>query len=45
MNLNYVRGQTVPNLVVVPVAAAGTVRLRSSAGSPHVVADVVGWYG
>jgi len=44
-NLNYVRSQTVPNLVVVPVGPDGTVSFTSSAGSPHLVADVVGWYG
>lgn len=44
-HLNYTRGQTVPNLVVVPVAPDGTVSLLSNAGSPHVVADIVGWYG
>ena len=44
-NLNFVRGQTVPNLVVVPVAADGTVSFTSNLGSPHLIADVVGWYG
>jgi hypothetical protein len=44
-NLNFTRGATVPNLVTVPVAADGTVRLLANAGSPHVLADVVGWYG
>lgn len=44
-NLNYDRGQTVPNLVVVGLGDDGTVQLRANAGSPHLVADVVGWYG
>ena len=44
-NLNYVAGQTVPNLVVVQVGAGGTVNLFNYAGSTHVVADVAGWYG
>jgi hypothetical protein len=44
-NLNYVAGQTVPNLVVVKVGAGGKVNLRNYSGSTHVVADVVGWYG
>lgn len=43
-NLNYRAGQTVPNLVVVPVGADGTVQLFNNAGSTHVVADVAGWY-
>jgi hypothetical protein len=44
-NLNFVRGQTVPNLVVVKVGAGGKVSLFNSAGATHVVADVGGWYG
>jgi hypothetical protein len=43
-NLNYVAGQTVPNLVVVKVGTGGKVNLRNLSGSTHVVADVVGWY-
>ncbi len=44
-NLNHVAGQTVPVLVVVPLGPGGTVSLRSSDGSPYVLADVVGWFG
>jgi hypothetical protein len=44
-NLNFVPGQTVPNLVVVKVGASGKVSLFNSAGATHVVADVGGWYG
>jgi len=44
-NLNFVPGQTVPNLVVVMVGAGGKVSLFNSAGATHVVADVGGWYG
>ncbi len=43
-NLNYVSGQTVPNLVVVKVGAGGTVRVHNNAGSTHLIFDVVGWY-
>ncbi|MGI9120104.1 MAG: hypothetical protein ACR2G7_08300 [Acidimicrobiales bacterium] len=43
-NLNYVAGQTVPNLVVVKVGTDGKVNLHNALGSTHVVADVVGWY-
>ena len=44
-NVNYLPGQTVPNLVVVKVGAGGTVSLYNAAGSTEVVADVAGWYG
>jgi hypothetical protein len=44
-NLNYVAGQTVPNLVMANVGDAGRVSLYNSNGSAHVVADVAGWYG
>ncbi|HUQ62427.1 MAG TPA: VCBS repeat-containing protein [Acidimicrobiales bacterium] len=44
-NLNYVAGQTVPNLVVVKVGAGGKVNLFNSSGSTHVIADVAGWFG
>jgi subtilisin family serine protease len=44
-NLNFLRSTTVPNLVVVGLGSDGTVQLRASGGSPHVLADVVGWYG
>jgi hypothetical protein len=43
-NLNFVAGQTVPNLVVAKLGADGTVSLYNSAGTTHVVLDVVGWY-
>lgn len=44
-NLNFVAGQTVPNLVVVKVGAGGKVRLYNSSGTTHLIADVAGWYG
>lgn len=43
-NLNFVPGQTVPNLVTVPVGPDGAVDLFNSAGSSQVVVDVAGWY-
>ena len=43
-NLNYVFGQTVPNLVVVKVGANGRVSLYNHAGAAHVAADVAGWF-
>jgi hypothetical protein len=44
-NLNFVAGQTVPNLVVVKLSDVGTISLYNDAGSTHVILDVVGWYG
>jgi hypothetical protein len=44
-NLNFVPGQTVPNLVVVKVGAGGKVSFFKSSGTTHMIADVVGWYG
>ena len=45
-NLNFVPGQTVPNLVVVKVGTGGMVDLTNmSPGSTHLVADVAGYYG
>jgi len=44
-NLNFVAGQTVPNLVVAPVGADGKIQLYNSAGgSTELVADVAGYY-
>ena len=43
-NLNFVAGQTVPNLVVVKVGADGKVALYNNAGDVHLIADVVGYY-
>ena len=44
-NLNWAPGDTRANLVVVPVAADGTIKIYNDAGTVHVLADVVGWYG
>lgn len=43
-NLNVTAaGQTIPNLVIVPVGADGTVTLYTQNGT-HLVADVAGWF-
>jgi bacillolysin len=42
-NLNYVRGQVVPNAVIAPVSAEGDVCFFSSAGT-HLLADINGWF-
>jgi hypothetical protein len=44
-DLNFVGGQTVPNLVVVKVGTDGKINIFNAFGSAHVVVDVVGWYG
>jgi hypothetical protein len=43
-NLNFVPGQTVPNLVTVKLGANGRVNLFNSEGSTQLIADVVGYY-
>ncbi|MFN8040843.1 MAG: M4 family metallopeptidase [Acidimicrobiales bacterium] len=43
-NLNFVAGQTVPNLVTVQVGDEGWIEVFNSAGFVNVVADVVGYY-
>ena len=43
-NLNYVAGQTVPNLVVVKVGTDGGVTFYNNSGATHLVVDVAGWY-
>ena len=43
-NLNYVAGQTVPNMVIVPVGADGQISLFNSTGQTHVIVDVLGWF-
>lgn len=44
-NLNFVAGQTVPNLVIAPVGNDGNVDLyNGSAGTVQLIADVSGWF-
>jgi len=43
-NLNFVPGQTIPNLVVVALGSDGKVSLfNGSNGSTDIVIDVCGW--
>ncbi len=42
-NLNFVAGETVPNLVIVRVQN-GKVTIYNNVGSTHVIADVQGWF-
>jgi Fibronectin type III domain/NHL repeat len=44
-DLNFLPGQTVPNLVVLQLGANATFRIYNPAGSTDVVIDVVGFYG
>jgi len=44
-NLNFLPGQTVPNMVNVKLGLDGKVKVFNAAGSTHVILDVVGWYG
>ncbi|WP_211762754.1 S53 family peptidase [Kutzneria sp. CA-103260] len=43
-NLNFGPGQTIANLVTVPVGSDGTVSVFNHSGSVDVVADVFGYY-
>jgi len=43
-NLNFTAGETIPNLVVVPVGADGKVDFYNTAGSVNLVADLAGYY-
>ena len=44
-SLNWAKGQTVPNLVVVPVGTDGRINLyNGSGGTVHLLADVAGYY-
>ena len=43
-NLNFVPGETVPNLVMVKTGTGGKVSFYNSAGSTDMIADVVGWF-
>ena len=43
-NLNMVRGQTVPNLVIAKLGAGGKVSLSNNAGTTELIADVLGYF-
>ncbi|MFJ9828833.1 hypothetical protein ACIRSU_31340 [Streptomyces sp. NPDC101160] len=43
-NLNFTAGQTIPNLVVVPVSADGKVTFYNHSGSVDLLADVAGYF-
>ena len=43
-NLNFVAGQTIPNMVLVGVGPNNTVTFRNSAGTVNVIADLLGHF-
>ena len=43
-NLNFVAGQTIPNLVIVKVGQGGKVSLFNAFGETHLLADVSAYY-
>jgi hypothetical protein len=44
-NLNFLAGETVPNLVIAPVGADGRVEFyNGSAGTVQIIADLSGWF-
>jgi streptogramin lyase len=43
-NLNFNKGEIIPNLVTVKLGAGGKVDMANAVGATHVVADVVGYY-
>ncbi|MEU7923171.1 right-handed parallel beta-helix repeat-containing protein [Micromonospora zamorensis] len=44
-NLNFVTGQTIPNLVTVPVVGGKVALRNASSGTTHVIADLAGYFG
>jgi len=44
-SLNYTRGVTVANLVIVKLGGDGAVNLANAFGDTHLIADVVGYFG
>ncbi len=43
-SLNFVPGQTVPNLVIAKTSPDGSIELFNASGCVHVIVDVVGWF-
>jgi len=43
-NLNFLPGQTIPNLAVVKLGDDGSIRLANAVGSVHVVVDLVAYF-
>src|SRR5664280_1182464 len=43
-NLNYLAGQTISNMVLVPLGPGNTLTFYNSAGTVNVIADVLGYF-
>jgi|688.fasta_scaffold66287_2 subtilisin family serine protease len=43
-NINFVAGQTIPNMAIVKVGVGGKITVYNEQGSSDVVIDVVGWF-
>src|SRR6185436_4557115 len=43
-NLNFGGGQTVPNMVIVPIGADGQISIYNNTGGVDVIVDVLGWF-
>ena len=43
-NLNYVAGQSIPNMVLVPLGPGNSLTFYNAAGSTDVIADIMGYY-
>gem|GEM_PF-1078709 len=43
-NLNFVKGQTIPNRVIVRLSQSGKINLYNGGGTVHLVVDLNGWF-
>jgi hypothetical protein len=43
-NLNFTKGETIPNQVVVPVGSDGKIDFYNLAGATNVVVDLAGYF-
>jgi beta-glucanase (GH16 family) len=43
-DLNWIGGQTIPNMVVATLGTSGAITFYNSAGSTAVVVDIAGWF-
>jgi hypothetical protein len=43
-SINFPAGRAVPNLVTMPLGTGGDILVYNSAGTTHLLVDVVGWY-
>jgi hypothetical protein len=44
-NLNFTAGQSIPNLVTIPIGADGSITLsNNSTGSSYLIVDIAGYF-